>query len=121
MVFEVAGQRWKLDNFVNFGAEGQTYLATQESTGKQCVAKFCSKPESSEIALLAKLPRQLAEHPNFISYEMMVKDVWDHFHPAHHIIFMENVPNGELFELLASQEPGVAGTPVGEGTMRRFL
>jgi serine/threonine protein kinase len=34
---------------------------------------------------------------------------------------MENVPNGELFELLASAEPSVAGKPVSEGTMRRFL
>lgn len=119
--FEMDGGKWKLDDFVNFGAEGQTYLVTQKSTGKQLVAKFCIKSDSLEIDLLKKLPRQLVVHPNFLTYDCMALDVKDHFAPAHHIIFMENIPNGELFELLASQEPSVKGKPVSEGTMRRFL
>merc|ERR1712217_855353 len=59
----------------------------------------------------------------------MVLDVGRHaddsrggpFEPAKHIIFMEHIPNGELFEILASPEDAVAGRPVSEGTSRRFL
>merc|ERR1740117_1235391 len=65
------------------------------------------------------MPRQLVVHPNFITYEMIVLDVQRCFAPAQHIVFMEYVPNGELFELLSSEAAGSG--PVGEGTMRRFL
>ena len=34
---------------------------------------------------------------------------------------MEHIPNGELFDVLASQEPSVAGKPLAEGTSRRIL
>jgi len=34
---------------------------------------------------------------------------------------MEQVPNGELFDLVTSVEPSVKGKPVSEGTSRRFL
>ena len=50
-----------------------------------------------------------------------VLNVHEIFAPAHHIIFMEHIPNGELFDVLASQEPSVAGKPLAEGTSRRIL
>jgi len=121
VVFEIAGQEWVLDSFVSFGAEGQTYLATRRSDGKRFVAKFCLERECREIMLLKKMPRRLVGHPNFITYELMVLDVHGLFAPAYDIIFMEYVPNGELFELLSSEEPSVAGKPLSEGTTRRFL
>ena len=52
---------------------------------------------------------------------MIVLDVHAHLSPAHHIIFMEHIPNGELFDVLASPEPSVAGKPLSEGTSRRIL
>lgn len=121
IAFEIAGQTWQLESFVNFGAEGQTYIVVNQNTGKRSAAKFCLKHDSMEIDLLKTLPRQLVVHPNFLTYDMIVLDVNENFAPANHIILMENVPNGELFELLASQESSVAGKPVSEGTMRRFL
>jgi serine/threonine protein kinase len=121
VVFEIADQEWVLDEFVNYGAEGQTYLATRRSDSKRFVAKFCSESDSKEIKLLQQMPRRLVGHPNFITYEMIVLNVQGHLAPAHHIIFMEHVPNGELFELLSSQEPSAAGKPLSEGTIRRFL
>jgi serine/threonine protein kinase len=74
-----------------------------------------------EVKLLQKMPKQLVLHPNFLTYEMIVLDVYNHFSPAHSIIVMEHIPNGELFEMLASQEPSVAGQPVSDGTSRRFV
>jgi len=121
MAFEIEGTKWTVDSFINYGAEGQTYLVTRQSTGHKFVAKFYKENEPREIGILQKMPRQLVVHPNFLSYEMIVLDVSSHFSPAHHIIFMEHIPNGEMFELLASQEPSVAGRPVSEGTSRRFL
>lgn len=50
-----------------------------------------------------------------------VLNVHEIFAPAHHIIFMEHIPNGELFDVLASPEPSVAGKPLAEGTSRRIL
>ena len=52
---------------------------------------------------------------------MIVLDVHEILSPAHHIIFMEHIPNGELFDVLASPEPSVAGKPLSEGTSRRIL
>eukprot|EP00930_Biecheleria_cincta_P064880 TRINITY_DN50569_c0_g1_i1.p1 TRINITY_DN50569_c0_g1~~TRINITY_DN50569_c0_g1_i1.p1 ORF type:complete len:396 (-),score=60.24 TRINITY_DN50569_c0_g1_i1:450-1610(-) len=121
ITFEVAGEQWQLEKFINFGAEGQTYLASRESDGQTFAAKFVSKADSSEVKLVSELPRQLVIHPNFIKYELIVLDVKDKFSPAHAIIFMEHVPNGEVFDLLASSEPSVAGKPVSEGTSRRFI
>lgn len=121
IVFEIDKVQWVLDDFLSYGAEGQTYSATRTCDGKRFVAKFCHESHSREVGLLKKMPLALVAHPNFITYEMIVLDVQNHFAPAHHVIFMEHVPNGELFELLASKEPCVAGKPVSEGTMRRFL
>ena len=50
-----------------------------------------------------------------------VMNVHEIFAPAHHIVFMEHIPNGELFDVLASQEASVAGKPLTEGTSRRIL
>eukprot|EP00928_Gymnodinium_smaydae_P053604 TRINITY_DN37556_c0_g1_i1.p1 TRINITY_DN37556_c0_g1~~TRINITY_DN37556_c0_g1_i1.p1 ORF type:complete len:404 (-),score=92.59 TRINITY_DN37556_c0_g1_i1:136-1347(-) len=118
---EIAGERWKLGGFLNFGAEGQTFMATREATGQKFAAKFCSKADSAEIRLVQTLPRELVVHPNFIKYELVVLDINSLFAPAHHIIFMEHIPNGELFDVLASPEPSVAGKPLSDGTSRRFL
>ena len=52
---------------------------------------------------------------------MIVLDVHETLSPAHHIIFMEHIPNGELFDVLASPEESVAGKPLSEGTSRRIL
>jgi len=119
VAFEIAGQHWVIDKFVNYGGEGQTYLVTRSSDGKRCVAKFGSQSDSREIKVLKTLPRRLVRHPNFVTYEMIVLDVQGALAPAKHIIFMEHVPNGEVFEMLS--EPSATHTPVSEGTMRRFL
>jgi len=119
--FEISGEIWTLEGFLNFGAEGQTYNITRKSTGKKYAAKFCSNADSLEIQLCQKLPRALVRHPNFVTYEMIVLDISEHFAPAKHMIIMEHVPNGELFELISSQESSVSGKPVSEGTSRRFL
>lgn len=121
MTFEIQGQEWVLEGFLNYGAEGQTYVAVQKATGRKCAIKFCSDEDSMEIKILQQMPRQLVVHPNFLSYELIVCNAHSKFSPAHHIIVMDYVPNGELFELLASVELDVAGKPVSEGTMRRFL
>lgn len=119
--FEVAGQAWYLEKFLNFGAEGQTYVVVEKSTGRRLAAKFCSSKTSREVELVQKIPRELAQHDNLCKYEMILKNISTHFHPAHHVIFMEHVPNGELFEFLASQEPSVRDKSVSEGTSRRFM
>lgn len=121
MSFDIGEQCYKLEGFLNYGAEGQTYVATQQATGKKFALKFCNDRESMEVKLLKQMPRQLVIHPNFLSYELIVQDVYSHFSPAHHILIMDYVPNGELFELLASAELDVAGKPVSQGTSRRFL
>lgn len=119
--FSIGGEAWTLDSFLNFGAEGQTYVAIQKSTGKKFAAKFCRLRDSLEIKLCQKLPNALVTHPNFVTYEFLCMDINEYFSPAQHIIMMELVPNGELFDLLASPEPSVASKPVSEGTSRRFL
>lgn len=121
MTFEVAREEWTVDKFLNFGAEGQTYLVTRTQTGEKFAAKFCTKEDSMEVNIVQELPRQLVTHENFIKYELIVLNVHEIFAPAHHIIFMEHIPNGELFDVLASQEPSVAGKPLAEGTSRRIL
>ncbi|CAE7751397.1 CIPK11 [Symbiodinium sp. CCMP2456] len=118
---EIGAQEWSVDKFLNYGAEGQTYLVTRTATGEKFAAKFCNKFDSMEVKLVQELPRQLVIHDNFIKYEMIVLDVHEILSPAHHIIFMEHIPNGELFDVLASPEPSVAGKPLSEGTSRRIL
>jgi len=119
--FEVAGDQWTIDEFLNFGAEGQTYSVIQAETGQRYAAKFCSDQNSLEVSLLQSLPQALVSHPNFLTYLQLVTDVSSVFSYARHIIFMEHVPNGELFEFIASGEASVAGKPVSQGTCRRFL
>lgn len=119
--FTVNGDEWTIDEFLNFGAEGQTYAVTEKETGNKYAAKFCNDVNSLEITLLQSLPQALVSHPNFLTYLMIVLDVEAAFPYAKHIIFMEHVPNGELFDFIASAEPSVAGQPVSEGTCRRFL
>ncbi|CAE7258949.1 CIPK11 [Symbiodinium necroappetens] len=120
-VLEIGAQEWSVDKFLNYGAEGQTYLVTRTGTGEKFAAKFCNKFDSMEVKLVQELPRQLVIHDNFIKYEMIVLDVHETLSPAHHIIFMEHIPNGELFDVLASPEESVAGKPLSEGTSRRIL
>lgn len=119
--FELRGEVWNLVKFLNYGGEGQTYMAIRKSTGKNYAIKFCNKMESLEVELLKKMPRALAEHANFLTYENILLDIKGHFAPAFHAIIMEYVPNGELFEFIASTEPSAAGKPVSEGTSRRFI
>merc|ERR550539_1137364 len=70
---------------------------------------------------LQRMPRSLATHPNFLTYELVVRGLGAPFSPAKHIIIMEYIPNGELFDFINSPEPMVKGKPVSEGTSRRFL
>jgi len=121
MKFQIQDEQYTIDEFLNSGSEGQTYLITQISTGSRFAAKFCWDQDSKEVKLLKKMPRSLVMHQNFLTYEKIVLDVHAHFAPAHHIIIMEHVPNGELFSLLTSQETAVVGKPVSEGSSRRFL
>jgi serine/threonine protein kinase len=46
---------------------------------------------------------------------MIVRNAGKHFGPAQDLLIMEHIPNGELFDLLASREP------VSAGTSRRLL
>ena len=119
--FEIAGDTYVLEKFLNYGAEGQAYSITRQSTNEKFVAKFVNKTDSAEIKLVQTLPRQLVVHPNFINFHVVVLDVKEQFAPAQHMIIMDHIPNGEVFEVLASSEPSVAGKPLSEGTSRRFL
>jgi serine/threonine protein kinase len=121
IAFKIASDDWTLDEFLSYGSEGQTYLARRQRDGQRFVAKFCLDKNSTEVELCKKIPPQLVSHPNFVTYEMIVMDVQRHFAPAHHMIIMENIPNGELFELLASDDSAAPGRPLNEGTTRRFL
>eukprot|EP00440_Ansanella_granifera_P071805 gb/GFBE01077924.1/.p1 GENE.gb/GFBE01077924.1/~~gb/GFBE01077924.1/.p1 ORF type:complete len:390 (+),score=68.68 gb/GFBE01077924.1/:1-1170(+) len=118
---EIGSETWTVDKFLNYGAEGQTYLVTRSDTGEKFAAKFCNKADSLEVKLAQELPRQLVAHPNFIKFELIVVNVNELLSPVHHIIIMEHIPNGELFEVIASPEPSVAGKPLSEGTCRRML
>jgi len=121
MVINIGSEPWKVEKFLSYGGEGQTYLVKRIDTGEQYAAKFCSKKDSMEVRLVEELPRQLVAHENFIKFEMIVLDVFPVLSPAHHIIIMEHIPNGELFDVLASPEPSVVGRPISEGTSRRIL
>jgi len=120
LAFEINGEAWVVEIFLSFGAEGQTYSAVHKSTGRKFALKFCNSSTSREVELVQKMPRKLVAHPNLVSYELLVLNCNGQFPPAHHIIFMEQVPNGELFDFVASPEPNV-GRSVSEGTSRRFL
>lgn len=121
MAFDLAGESFNVEAYLNYGAEGQAYLIKNKTTGRSYVGKFCRAKDSPEINLIKQMPRALVWHPNFLTYELVVLNVRDKFSPAHHMILMEHVPNGELFEFIASGELAVAGKPVSEGTSRRFL
>eukprot|EP00929_Paragymnodinium_shiwhaense_P112037 TRINITY_DN80291_c0_g1_i1.p1 TRINITY_DN80291_c0_g1~~TRINITY_DN80291_c0_g1_i1.p1 ORF type:complete len:444 (-),score=88.83 TRINITY_DN80291_c0_g1_i1:81-1271(-) len=117
--FVVQREQYDIASFIGSGAEGQTYLAVKASTGKKYCIKFCNDRNSMEVDLIRRMPRQLVRHPNFLTYEFVVSDVGSLFSPAVHMIMMEFVPNGELFEILAA--PTVAEVPVSQGTARRFI
>ena len=53
--FEIDGVTWTLDSFVGDGAEGQAYLATQTSSGRTYVAKFCSRKDSKESGIVREI------------------------------------------------------------------
>lgn len=117
--FRVKGELWSLDKFLGAGGLGQTYLATYKRTGRRYVLKFLRDYDDPEFAFLRSLPQSVFEHPNLLSYvglaENLRQDVW----PAAHLVFMEAIPNGELFEVL------IAGIDLkkqlSEGTIRRFV
>jgi len=119
--FEIDGDQWVLEKFLNYGSEGQTYSAVHTASGRRCALKFCKSQSSRELELVKTMPRKLVEHPNLVTYKMLVLNCGSQFKPAQHIIFMEQVPNGELFDFLVSGQRGVMGRPVSEGTSRRFL
>jgi len=110
-------KEYVLDNFLNFGAEGQTYTVVRKQDGYRMAAKFCNSKSAPEIELVQKLPRELVQHPNFIKYECILKDIGTLFQHAHHVIFMDLLPNGELFEFLLAAPT----TAMSVGTCRRFL
>lgn len=116
MHFRVNGEDYKLERFLNLGAEGQTYTAMHVATGRRLATKFCTSLVSAEIQIIQAMPQQLLEHANFVRYEMILSNVRDHFRFAHHVVFMEEVPHGELFDLIAAP-----GTVLSEGTSRRLV
>lgn len=120
VAFEINGDAWVLEKFLNYGTEGQTYSAVQKSSGRRFALKFCNSSKSREVELVQTMPKKLVAHPNLVNYEMLVLNCCGQFPPAQHIIFMEQVPNGELFDFVASAEAHV-GKSVSEGTSRRFL
>jgi len=121
VAFEINNDAWVLEKFLNFGTEGQTYCALQKSSGRRFALKFCNNFKSREVELVQTMPRKLVAHPNLVNYEMLVLNCKGQFPPAQHIIIMEQVPNGELFDFVASGEHGVSGKSVSDGTSRRFL
>ena len=85
---------------------------------------FTTTSSSAELGLDPEMchgVKLVLAEATHLRYEMIVLDVHELFSPAHHIIFMEHIPNGELFDVLASPEPSVAGKPLSEGTSRRIL
>ena len=117
--FTVFGERWTLDNFLGAGAFGQSYLATHEPTGHRYVLKFLSRDNDRELSFLRQAPFQVFQHPNVISYVGIATHIgrgssaWD---PARHIVVMEAIPNGELFDLITAEAAALS-----DGTMRRLV
>mmetsp|Transcript_33761 Transcript_33761/g.78027 ORF Transcript_33761/g.78027 Transcript_33761/m.78027 type:complete len:658 (+) Transcript_33761:46-2019(+) len=117
--FTVFGERWTLDNFLGAGAFGQSYLATHEPTGHRYVLKFLSRDNDRELNFLRQAPFQVFQHPNVITYVGIATHIghgssgWD---PARHIVVMEAIPNGELFDLITAEAAALS-----DGTMRRLV
>lgn len=117
--FTIFGERWTLDNFLGAGAFGQSYLATHEPTGHRYVLKFLSRDNDRELSFLRQAPFQVFQHPNVISYVGIATHIgrgsssWD---PARHIVVMEAIPNGELFDLITAEAAALS-----DGTMRRLV
>lgn len=121
---KISGEPWTLDAFLGAGAWGQTYLATYQTTGKRYVVKFLSNPHDPEVLFLEKVPYQVFQHHNIVKFVGIGKNINDKsqggssdFHPAVHMVFMEALPNGELFDVILAPGKG----PLNEGTLRRFV
>lgn len=118
--FTVCGQAWTLDAFIGAGAFGQSYLATYEVTGQRYVLKFLQRDNDPELNFLKQVPHKVFEHPNVVTYAGIASEIhkssksWE---PAKHIVFMEAIPNGEVFDLITA--PGTE--PLSEGTVRRMV
>ena len=117
--FTVFGERWTLDDFLGAGAFGQSYLATHEPTGHRYVMKFLSRDNDRELKFLKQAPFQVFQHPNVITYVGLATHIGrgcESWNPARHIVVMEAIPNGELFDFITAE-----GTALSEGTMRRLV
>jgi len=116
VAFNINGDEWVLEKFLNYGGEGQTFSAVQKSSSKRFALKFCKQLDSREVELVKTMPNQLVEHPNLVKYKMLVLNCACQFRPAQHIIFMELVPNGDMYDFIDQLK-----SPVSNGTSRRFL
>lgn len=117
--FTVFGERWTLDDFLGAGAFGQSYLATHEPTGHRYVMKFLSRDNDRELKFLKEAPFQVFQHPNVITYVGIATHIGrgcEGWNPARHIVVMEAIPNGELFDLITAE-----GQAMTDGTMRRLV
>ncbi|CAK9003042.1 unnamed protein product [Durusdinium trenchii] len=117
--FTVFGERWTLDDFLGAGAFGQSYLATHEPTGHRYVMKFLSRDNDRELKFLKQAPFQVFQHPNVITYVGLATHIGrgcESWNPARHIVVMEAIPNGELFDLITAE-----GAVLTDGTMRRLV
>ncbi|CAL1158747.1 unnamed protein product [Cladocopium goreaui] len=117
--FTVFGERWTLDDFLGAGAFGQSYLATHEPTGHRYVMKFLSRDNDRELKFLKEAPFQVFQHPNVITYVGIATHIGrgcESWNPARHIVVMEAIPNGELFDLITAE-----GQAMTDGTMRRLV
>ena len=117
--FTVFGERWTLDDFLGAGAFGQSYLATHEPTGHRYVMKFLSRDNDRELKFLKQAPFQVFQHTNVITYVGIATHIGrgcEAFNPARHIVVMEAIPNGELFDLITAE-----GQAMTDGTMRRLV
>lgn len=119
MKFSIHEESWTLDAFLGGGAFGQAYMATHCASGQRYILKFLEKMPGKcmEIEFLKQIPRALIKHPNIVTYAALALDIGSGWGKAQHIVFMEVVPNGELFDFLIDG----GGLPVSEGTMRRFV
>lgn len=106
--FKANGEPWTLDGFLGQGWGGEVYTATNRRTNVVSAVKFLERKDDAEVAFLAQLPAALAAHPNIVTYQGLALNVqWgldfqpcNRGGPVQHLVFMEFVNNGELFDII---------------------
>jgi len=118
----IRGDEWRLERFLGAGAFGQVYRSLHVPTGSFYVMKLVEQGGAKEVEFLKSVPAALWRHPNLVTYFGIIEDVSvvQELRPACHIIVMDFVPYGELFDLVVGRTADPLGA-LSEGTMRRFM